>query len=81
MIDNQQTIAEKFNEFFINIGPTLAKKIKKQDISPNSYLKNKMINSIFLNSVTDLEIINILKSCKDSSQGYDDIKYHLFTQF
>ena len=33
-----------------------------------------MINSIFLNSVTDLEIINILKSCKDSSPGYDDIK-------
>ena len=74
LIDNQQTIAEKFNEFFVNVGPTLAKKIKKQDISPNSYLKNKMINSIFLNSVTDLEIINMLKSCKDSSPGYDDIK-------
>ena len=74
LIDNQQTIAEKFNEFFVNVGPTLAKKIKKQDISPNSYLKNKMINSILLNSVTDLEIINILKSCKDSSPGYDDIK-------
>ena len=80
LIDNQQTIAEKFNEFFVNIGPTLAKKIKKQDISPNSYWKNQMINSIFLNSVTDLEIINILKSCKDSSPGYDDIKVsHLCT--
>ena len=29
---------------------------------------------MFLNSVTDLEIINILKSCKDSSPAYDDIK-------
>ena len=40
LIDNQQTLAEIFNEFFVRIGPTLAKKIKKQDISPNCYLKN-----------------------------------------
>ena len=41
-------ISEKFNDFVINIGPSPADKITKQDKSPAFYLGSKIENSILL---------------------------------
>ena len=38
-ITNGNQIVNLFNDFFVNIGPTLANKIPKTDISPGHYLK------------------------------------------
>ena len=72
--DDKQTIAEKFNEFFVNVGPNLAKKIHEQKQNPLDFLKNMISNIIYLSPVTPSEVISIMGSCKDSSPGFDDIK-------
>ena len=46
--NDKYMICEKFNEFFVSVGPNLAKKIPKQDISPLSYLGEKMCIQCFL---------------------------------
>ena len=37
-ISDAKSIAEKFNEFFVNIGPDLANKIPQRDLTFKSYL-------------------------------------------
>ena len=76
-ITDQQTIAEKFNEFYVNIGPTLASKIPTGRCDPISYIKNGTRNSIFLHPVNEEEVSNILKDMKNSSAGWDCISPHI----
>ena len=72
-ISNKQMISEKFNDFFINIGPSLADKITKQDKSQLFYLGNKLENSIFIEPVSAPELDDILKTLTKCAQGYDEI--------
>jgi hypothetical protein len=45
---NPVDIANKFNEYFVNVGPQLAKKIPKvNDISYEDYLKGNYVESMF----------------------------------
>ena len=52
-ITDQQTIAETFNEFYVNIGPTPASKIRTGRCDPISYIMNGTRNSIFLHPVSE----------------------------
>ena len=63
-------IATGFNNFFVTIGPQLAKNIKS-DINPLSYVKS-VNNSIVLTDVTSTEVRNVIASLKNSSSGYDE---------
>ena len=48
-VTNPVDIANKFNEYFVNVGPQLAKKIPKvNDISYEDYLKAIMLKVCFL---------------------------------
>ena len=47
---NKDVISSKFNDFFVNIGPTLAKKIPIQTLSPLDFMGNPVINSIFFDT-------------------------------
>ena len=38
LTDNKNVISNKFNEFFVNIGPNLAKKIPQLGIDPLKYM-------------------------------------------
>ena len=49
-------ISEKFNDFFVNIGPNLAKKIPSQSLSPLKYMGQPLVQSMFLSVVTPDEI-------------------------
>ena len=60
--DNKQIIYENFNDFFVNVGPTLAKCIPKIDMSSLEHMKNRVTESIYLNPVTHEEIKQILFS-------------------
>ena len=59
--------------FFINVGPSLEKKIPKSYKSPSSFLKNRNLNNFLTNPTTPEEIINIInnmnnnKTCGPSS--------------
>ena len=73
VITDQQKIAEKFNEFYVNIGPTLSSKIPAGRCDPISYINNGTTNSIYLRPVNEEEVSNILKDMKNSSAGWDCI--------
>ena len=48
IIDNVQEISDHFNNFFVEIGPDLARKIPDSDKSFHEYLPNPNPNSMFL---------------------------------
>ena len=50
---DKNIICNRFNDFFVNIGPTLAKSIPKVNESPLSYMGNRLIESIYMESVTE----------------------------
>ena len=61
-----QDIADRFHEYFINIGPTLAMKISVGSKNCQAYLDNnnntKPANSMFISSTNAMENWNILSS-------------------
>ena len=72
-----QTIADKFNSYFVNIGPQLAHKISHTDTNFHHFLRQckSPAGSLFL-SPTDIdEVTSICKTLKSgASSGFDDIK-------
>ena len=74
MISDESVISNRFNEFFVNIGPNLANKIPIQNVSPLQFMDDPTVNSIFLSLVTAEEIREILCSLKNGAAGHDEIK-------
>ena len=70
---DKNLITEKFNDFFTNIGPTLANKIPTQTRKPEYYLDNRIVNSILISPLFEAEFDSIIKSLKDGAPGYDEI--------
>ena len=61
---DKSIVSEKVNKSFTGIGPSLAKKIPKQSLSPLYYLGNPMIQSVFLTEVTANETSKSLQCLK-----------------
>ena len=86
-ITDKATINSKFNDFFVNIGPNLAKKIPSQNISPLQFMGDPLVTSIFLPDVTIEEINEIITSLKNGAAGWDEFTpkiikgYKKFDQF
>ena len=75
-IVNKQTIADEFNNFFVNVGPNLAKNIPAANNAASiyDYMDQQNLNSMFINPVNEAEVIRIIKLCKPKdSMDYDDI--------
>jgi len=73
-ITNPQTISNDFNDFFVNIGPKLASKIKSNGKKYYDYMKNPVQDSFFMSPITEEEIIKIIsKFDQNKSPGHDDI--------
>jgi len=74
MCSDKATIAHAFNEYFTNLGPTLAGKIPNLSRNPLSYLTGDFKDSFVLYETTASEIINTVNRFKSkTSAGYDDI--------
>ena len=74
IVSDKAIISEKFNDFFfINIGPTLAKKIPSQIISPLQFMGERVFSSLFLEPVYPGEIDMIFKNLKHSVPRHDEI--------
>ena len=52
--------------FFVNIGPTLAKKIKTDQTDPTQYIKYTPINSFYLTPVTQAQVFALFAGVKDN---------------
>ena len=73
-ISDPLQIANKFCEYFTNIGPSYAKKLPHSDVAPDSYLKGRIFDSIFLTPVTKNEIKNLSSDFKlGKATGFDSI--------
>lgn len=56
IIKNPQEIANKFNEYFINVGPGIANTLPNTYKAFNEYLSNKCKNIFFIKLVTKFEV-------------------------
>ena len=68
-------IANAFNNFFVNIGPTLSSKIREQGLEYRKYVPQGNENSLFRLPTTDQEVNNIIKQLKDGAPGKHGIIY------
>lgn len=67
-------ISNKFNEYFINVGPNLASKIPVSDMNFSNYLGERYIKSIFLDPVTENEVKLEIRRLKENKPcGHDEI--------
>jgi hypothetical protein len=74
ILTDPNEIANKFNSFFANVGPELAKKIPPTNINFAKYLKQSTTNSIFMEPTDDTEIKQIISCLKNShSKGHDGL--------
>ena len=74
MVDNKDVIAERFNEYFVNIGLKLAASIPNTTRSFGSYLNSSTLGSFVLHDTTANEIINIVNEFENKhSASVDDI--------
>ena len=70
---DRNKIANGFNQYFINIGPTLANKIPQDTKCATTYMDNRVLESMVIAPVIEEEVQSIIKSLKDSSAGWDAI--------
>ena len=78
-ISDKSEIANCFNNFFVNIGPSLASKIKSSsNKSFSDFMKPNICNSFFLQPTCEEEIVNITSMFKSKkSCGYDNVSMWL----
>ena len=82
-VTHKKDIANGFNDFFVNVGPNLAKDINipNENTHVLDYLKSQNPESMFLASVEESEVINIVRNCKNKkSTGYDGIDMTIIKQ-
>ena len=76
IISDCKLIADKFNNYFVNIGKTLAEKIQPSKKTYKEYMCNlpSNINSCGFDLTSNFEIINVTKNLKNcDSSGFDEI--------
>ena len=66
-------VTEKFNDFFVNVGLSLARKIPEQDRNPEYCMQAGAVFSLHLETVTETEVTNLINSLKLSAPGFDSI--------
>ena len=66
VVKNSMNITNRFNKFFVDIGQNLAKNIvpPSEHVTVENFLGNRNNQSIFLSSVQESEIIEIVKNWK-----------------
>ena len=80
-LTDPKSIAEQFCKYFSSIGPALANNISATSVSHRSFLSGNFLESLFLDSVSEQEVIEICKSLKSGTAvGYDNVSVDLVKQ-
>ena len=70
LVNNPDEIAEKVNEYFVNIGPQTDKCILKvPNVTQNKFLKNKNQYNFIVAHIDEGEIMDIIKALNNKSSG------------
>lgn len=70
---DKNIIANKFNDYFVNIGSTLAASIPKEGPNFKTYLPQTNEDTIYLTPTNADEITKIINRLKNSAPGHDEI--------
>ena len=80
-ITDKTTIVNKFNDYFVNIGPSLASKIPNSTKNYATYLKGNYKNSFALLPTTEEEVISTVnKMIPKCSSGFDEVSTDILKQ-
>ena len=74
MCSDQNKIVNALNKYFVDVGTSLDQLIPQCPKNPLDYLSGNHTNSLFLNPVTETEVLNCMQKLKKSSAGHDEIK-------
>ena len=69
---NAIEMCEHFNEFFINVWPTLSENIPLQDSGASDFIE-KLEHTLYLFPIDIQEMETIIKNLNNSSAGWDDV--------
>ena len=71
-------IAKGFNNYFVNIGPTLASKINNDNVSHRDFISSDMNASLSLEPTNETEIKLIIRELKEGASGrYGSLPKHI----
>ena len=73
ILNDKKSIANAFDAYFVNIGPTLASKIPDLGIDYRNCMPQQNNMSLFLSPVNDSEVKKIIAQLKDGAPGQDGI--------
>ena len=73
----EKDIAELFNNFFVNIGPTLAKEIKTDHTDPLQYIESTSPNSFYLAPVTQTQVFTLFAGLKENKASLTELNSSL----
>ena len=79
-VTDKKHIVDSFNNYFVNVGPSLSKKLPVLSSNPTSYVKSYVTDSMFAKPTNLHEITNIIMNLKNSSPGWDNINAHVVKQ-
>ena len=80
-IKGQHHIANGFNKFFVNVGPDLAKNIKRENTDIFNYLQNRNECSMFLQPTNMEEVFKTINSCSNKvSTDSEDLSMNIVKQ-
>jgi len=78
---DRQTISNKFNDYFANIGANVTSSIPDTNTSPLSFMGERIGQTIFLNPSTPIEVENIIKSMKNKSSNLYYVPIFIFKEY
>ena len=68
---SQSDIAEQFNQYFVNVGPNLAKTIQNINKDPRKFVKHTPLHSFFMSPVTEEWVANFFSRLHDKKSSLD----------
>ena len=77
-ISHSNTIVNSFNNYFINVGNSLASSVQSEN-APLLYLQTN-IKSIYIPELYKIEIKSTISSINNSSSGYDELPASIMKQ-
>ena len=75
ILNDKKSIANAFNDYFVNIGPTLTSKIPQLGIDYRNFMPQQNNMSFFLCPAEELEVKKIILQLKDGAPGKDGIMF------
>jgi hypothetical protein len=78
LCENPQNIADAFNKYFSNIGPTLDRKIPPSNGNPLKFINSNYTVNLFLKPSTPHEIDKIIDKLNNCAVGWDQLPAFIF---